>query len=460
MLNHPVLWMSRIHETVWRGLLLWIAWALIGTLISVSPTEEFESKLWYAISTVVGVALMCFWVYRYMIFNREKKFGDLKPAAAYLNYMLVLITCAVYLLSPIAMQIVRNERLGNVMTDSDYVNMVNDLNLGIPYTLEEDIFETQYDTIKDINYFNVRVLSYNTSPFSSYFVTDQKNRLAGILSSFELKERYKVLTDVNEVQVILERYNKASAIFTEPAIQNVRDLAERYVKATGMSRIYVNSEITGSYYPYLQKRVCFNIGYAKLHRAFFFHWEYYFVMLIICTTLTSLLLLFKMVRWQQFLISILTIMFYPLLLFLFLLLLMRNPDKSYMVLLVLTIWFCIYGVYGAWRNRWQFKPLQNIMAQLFYIFASGILLFTVIITYETTNLFHQHDLNNSGLQDVGPESSLYARRLFLEAMDRYWDHVYEHCVYASYYTGLAIFVLMQPLYKKLFAKQNALPVKS
>lgn len=460
MLNHPVLWMSRIHHTLWRGFWLWVLWALVGAIIPVSPLERFEDGLWYTVCIIVAITFMCFWAYRYIIFNKEKKFGNLKPFDACLDYLLVLFTCAIYLLSPLSLQYVRNERLADLMTDEEYVNMVNDLNLGAPYTLDPDLFVSQYDSLRDENFYNVRYLNSYTSRFTPYSVEAGSERMKGLLSDHELRLQYEVTTDVNKVIAILSRYNKASAIFTKPAITNVKEAAGYYVMAVGMSRIYSNDIILNHYYSYMQNNICDNIAFAKFRKAFYFKWEFLLVMLVITSCLASLLVLFKMVRWRQFLISMLVIMFYPLLLFLFLLVFFGDPDHSYPVLLVLTVWACFQGVFAAWRNKIQFKPIQNIVAQLFYVFMPGIFFFTVVITHATTNLFHQHDLWNSGLQEVGPESPLYARRLFLESMHQYWKDVYDHCAYASYYFGLLLFVLMQPFYKVLFARQNALPVKN
>ncbi|HRH10821.1 MAG TPA: hypothetical protein PLU73_04875, partial [Bacteroidia bacterium] len=133
LVNHPDIWMSKIHYVGWNGLLLFACSALLGLFLPIHLIRDVQYELWYFLLSLLSVIVMCFWIYHYAIFNKEKNFGNFHLADEYRNFILVFISVLIFLLVPVPFELVQNKRIASMYTDAEVIADMNSLNEIDPY---------------------------------------------------------------------------------------------------------------------------------------------------------------------------------------------------------------------------------------------------------------------------------------------------------------------------------------
>lgn len=479
--------------------------ALIGFIIPVEITQTQSLGLWYFLFTILAIIALCFWIYRNIIFNIEKKFGKRKWLDEYKVFFLNFICVVIFASFPISFTAIYNLRVALTVSDEELIGDINKLNIGDSYIINNiGNYETYYDTTKKTNYYNLkkRVTFENYTPWE---LRENKRAYARLLHAPELEIIYKHHQSEHEIKgyildyiSVYKKYNLDYNQFSNP----VDSIYARYIT------LLKNSPVDGAnfnynyYYSYELESTISNITRAKFRPLFI--WETGFLIFIFYTALylSLLIMLFKMVQWRQFLLTLLALILIPILLFIATQLLPysgTSRDDTYVTLLLITFGVAICFTFFDLGKTKQFNAFRNICAQIVYL---GMPVLPLVIVAISRSLFYDYNYDYATTETVPvamaevtdtiqaplidssiSDSALIAltqantmdvmnsavpnnyynsfNYIYHQLEQEYWMRIYELSMIIAMYGGIVLFiVVIVPLMKQLFVKQMALPRKS
>ncbi len=474
--NHPILWMSKIHYVLWHGATLWTLSALLGAIMPINLKNTVEYGLWYFLFTVIGIVIFCFWVYRYMIFNKEKKYGSKKFGDEYKNFALVFIAVSIFLMIPWPFEVIFSQRIAHMYTDKEVIADLNTLNENDPYLANSsNNYYSWYDSTSNVQYFNIRKLSpYGSSYYTPYYLRRDSITYPSLITEYQLIKRYKPTAEITILQQKIERFINVAKKYDCDVSKSSSQIAKRYVELLSKEKIPANEFYSSSNgaYQYELQTIFNNVCEAKFSTLFIFKKDFLWGMFYFIFSLSAFLVLFKITHWQQYLIMLVVLLLYPLLMFIFWQLMPYNSfmrrDGYYMASLLLLILFSGISIIITGKSNAYYKPFYNIFNQVFYVTLVYSPLLAVAFLHDCTEIFHNHDYNNyysdqayQGHHEAPLKPKDISYLNFLDtAYYQYWFDEYQRWITILKYAGIVVFVLALPFFKGLFVKQIALPKKS
>lgn len=462
--NHPVLWMSKIHYAIWHGALLWIMSAVLGYVIPINLKGNVEYGLWYFLFTVLGLVILCFWVYRFVIFNKEKNYGSKNFSDEYGNFFMVFFAVGIFLLVPWPFEMIYNQRIAAMYSDKEVLQDINTLNERDPYLANStNYYYTWYDSITKVQYFNMRHLNpIGGNYYTPYYMRSDSLKYPGLLTDFQLYKNYTPITDASVLRRKIEEFIGVAEKYNCHVNESAQTIADKYLSLLARDKI-PTSEFYGYSYHYELNTTFNNLCEAKFKTLFIFTKDYLWVMLYVIMSLVSFLLLFKITSWQQYLIMLVVLLLYPLLMFIFSQLIpysnyIRGAGFFETSMLALIIFSMISLIITARVNR-EFKPFYNVINQLFYVTLIYSPLLFVLFLHDNTDVFHSREyLSYSKGGEEATNVTQYDWQL-TNLHYQYWSEEYARWITLMKYFGIAVFIFTLPLLKNLFVKQISLPRK-
>lgn len=464
LVNHPVIWMSKIHYAVWHGAALWVFSALLGAVIPLNIKQSIQYELWYFLLTVLGVVILCFWVYRYVIFNKEKNYGTRRLNDEYKNFILVFFAVGVFLLLPWPFEMVYNSRVAHMYTDEEVLKDIDVLNECDPYMAHStNNYYSWYDSVTKVQYFNMRQLNpYGASYYTPYFMRLDSAKYPQVQTEFQLYRKYHPISDLALLEKKIAGYVSVAAKYDCVVNESISNLAQRYLALLKRDRIPSSEFYYYGSYQYELNQSLNNLCEAKFQTLFIYKTDYLWVMFYFIISITALLLLFKITYWQQYLITMVVLMLYPLVMFIFSQVipydLSFRRDGFFEISLLLLVIFSGITLIITSRNNSRFTPVYNIFNQVFYLTLLFSPLLLVAFLHDNTNVFHNKDGYYSDYIPA-PEIVRYEQALRSEYYT-YWLGEYSRWITIAKYAGIAGFIIALPLFKNLFVKQISLPEKN
>jgi len=472
LVKHPVLWMSKIHYSLWYGMLLWFLSALIGLLVPINLKERIEYELWYFLFTVVGAVVLCFWVYNHVIFNKEKNYGYKKFTDEYKNFVLVFFSVAIFLMVPWPFTMVYDQRIDNMYSDEEVIKDINTINIGNPYMASSgDVYFSWTDSVSQEQRYNLRIVSkYGVAFFAPYTIRQDSVKFPELLTEYKLYILYKPTTDLNFLISRINTFKNTAAKYDVHILNNSKEIAKKYIDLSSRDYVYANEFYNNSPYNsdyYTLSTIFENVCRSKFTTLFIFHKDNLWVLFYFIFCISSFLLLFKMTYWQQYLITIVVLLLYPLIMFIFSELLPFKRafryEGFYLGTLLALLLFAIITLFITARERRFYRPFYNILNQVSYITLAFLPLLILFFLHYTTNIFHRWDIypyyNYSVLAESNDPQVLYQNYLN-NFYYEYWQEEFGRWVKISQYGGIALFVVLLPFFKELFIKQISLPGKT
>jgi hypothetical protein len=277
-------------------------------------------------------------------------------------------------------------------------------------------------------------------------------------------KEYRPTTDAGFLKQKINAYLHVAAKYNIEIPESADQIAGEYLRY--LSQDWVRSSDIGYHYYTSQLNTVFNnICEAKFKRPGIFDPDALTILFYFIISITAFLLLFKITYWQQFLITIVVLILYPLLTFILRELLpystgMRG-DAGYLFILLLLFLFSVATLFITFKNNNYYQPFYNIFNQVFFLTLMYAPMLTLAWLHESTNIFHNHDYIDyyyPGQQEWDYRSE-YNRQINMLDVE-YWHQEYKRWMHICQYMGIIVFVLLQPFFKELFIKQVALPKKS
>lgn len=483
LLNAPVIWISKLHYVLFFGLLMWLFSALIGFIIPINLFESQDLGLWYFLFTILAIVALCFWIYRNVIFNIEKKFGNRHWTDEYKIFFLSFFSVFIFMSFAFPFSIIYNSRVANTVTDSELITDINILNEGEPFIVTDiNHYYSEYDSIKDKNYYYIN--DCNTfEEYTPYFIREDSVKL-NLLTYYNQTKRYqKRKNNYAEIGQLIQNYinvvKKYNIEFNYSASQCLKYYQNLVEKSPQTNESFIGLDGINKYD---LKEGIENIAEAKFGKLFL--WKSEFLLFLFYSTfyISLLIMMFKMVHWKQYIITIITLIILPILLFIISMLIpysFRNNSENIFVNLVLLSFFVaiFFAIKGILDTK-KFNSFSNICLQLVYLTFPFIPLLTILFLQHTFNVFYDSSFytDNSvaianeianeigeGIGTTVPQNAYYSSKeyLYLKLVYENGKHLFELATWISIYGTAFIYIIaLVPIFKNLFVKQLALPRKS
>lgn len=478
LVNHPVVWISKIHYVLWHGIVLWALSALLGAIMPINLKTRIDYELWYFLFTVVAVIVFCFWVYNYAIFNKEKKFGNRSFTDEYKNFFLVFASVFVFASAPWPFEILYSQRVASVVDDSQFIEDMNVLNENEPYMVSSySGFYSWQDSITHEQYFNIRYLGpYAGGSFTPYSIRLDSVRFPQMKTSAQIVAAYKPITDSEKLLARIESYMAVASKYNMHIDIGAKNIANKYLELLNKGKLTSQDFYEYEYYSHQYELTTTfnNIGEAKFKTLFIFTSDYLWALFYVVITLSAFLMLFKMTYWQQFLITIVAMALYPLLVFI---LSQLSPygtilrgDEFVMASILLAIFYSGGTLFNTAFGNKYYRPFYNITNQIFYLTLVSWPILLIVYLHDATSVFCQHDYNyfylpGGGIDYVSDvDYTNYHVPTYNEVLNGlyydYWRLEYHRWIDYAKWFGIISFVVTLPVFKQLFTKQISLPKKS
>jgi len=466
--NYPIIWISKIHYVLWFGLLLYLISALIGFFVPVDLTSRADSGLWFLLLSVLSFIISWFWGYRYLIFNKEKDFGNLKFSDEYKNFFLIFFSVAIFAWFASPFVISYNTKVAHLFTDKEVIDDINTLNEIEPFIPTSYYsYENTYDTIKKQTFFNVNKI-YTYSNYTPYQYLNDTVNFPLVISNYRLRISYQPTSDFNTVKTKVALHASICKKYGVYPTFDESEMAAKYIKAQKTGWISIDELNLGNDYHKEEMRVAFNnLFEAKFGKLFIWDKDFLWGMFYVIFSLALLLILFKLNSWQHYLITAIVMALYPLIAFIITQILFRHSDSEqafqwFVFLLFIT---SIVSLFITAKEEKIFKPFFNILNQIFFILVIYMPMMIVYYIRRYTNVFHDHFSYNYSYEAAktqvnygGQKIEIYDYTYYLDQyLYSYWQEEYDLWFMLAKWLPIILFVLCLPLMKKLFVKQLALP---
>lgn len=515
LLNSPILWISKLHYVVYYTLIMWILTAIIAFILPINLSDMVSTGIYYTLFTIISIILLCVWLYKNAIFNIESDYGNRKWTDEYKVFFSYFLSVFLMFSSAYPFSIIYSQRIANQLSDEQMASDINTLNLAEPFFVVNayQYFQIQIvekDTVHyeetdssyvaaapsyiykhDIN----RYVSWNK--YTPYRLVTDSNLIDGVLTATEQEKLFKQLrsNDANALQAIsdymmvLKHYQvEFSDRDPQVVLKRYKELCKEPIENLTYDERYDSKN--GYYYDnYRMETILRNVSDAKFDGLFVFKWEFNLFMFYLVFFITLIFMLFKSVRWQQYLITVVSFIVIPILLFILTMILSwgkGNDMETYFMTGTLLIYFVAVGFSIAFFvNPTKFSAFKNICMQIVYVCTPFVFVYFVFYLDENTNVFHKHNyydyayaypqkengaeamVSLSNVSETTGDSSALANALLKqnqlqeairESDYQYYRQLFQNWIWGSIAFGFIFHIgFFMVFMKQQFLKMKALP---
>lgn len=474
LLNHPLLWISKVHYVLFFSLILFCFSVILGLIIPLNLSQTQDLGLWYTIFALLSIVGLCFWIYWNVIFNIEKKYGLRSWTDEYKVFFLSFACALLFMSCPLPFTAIYNQRVANVVEDDELIEDINNLNLSSPFIVNDlNVYESNYDSIKQVYFHDIHKLVRNDE-YTPWHIRYDTLRFPKMLTAYQLEKLYG--TEKKSDAEILKLINKHIAILNKYGFKfnSTSEFELKYY-----NDLYADSPIAGnsfSYrsvgYKYELGRCLENIADAKFNKLFIFRSEFIHFLFYATFYICLLVMLFKMVNWKQFLITCIALIIVPIILFIISQLLpysssYNSQQNAYIIMLSAVFFTALaFTISSIWENE-RFSAFKNICSQLVYL---SLPVFPMLFVYVLKRVFHVFGPSIADAyssvdvvkydEAIRSNTSYYntPEYIYSQLLNEYWQKQFELWFFGMMYGAILVFILaIVPMMKQLFVKQLALP---
>src|ERR1700741_1875919 len=475
LLNNPLIWISKLHYVFYFTLILWIITALVAFLIPLSLTDLVETGLYYTFFTIIAVIFLSVWIYKNAIFNIERNYRNRNIADEYKIFFIYFLCVFLFFSFSYPFTYIYNYRIAHAVSDEELVSDLNTLNLADAFFVRNyyDYAEIQakQDSVNGYpNYtYEYDINQYRTwGKFTPYQLTYDSASLPGLMTQTRLMHRFEsirgndaaCLQAINGYISVMKKYELNFNYFPKTILSRYRELCK-----TRMTNNYNQNyfyDYSNSDFFYRMESIMRNIVNAKFEVLFILKDEFNIPMFYFIFYTCVFFMMFRNVNWQQFLITVVTMIVLPILIFIFGQF-MRSflRDERFFQDTVLLIYLYCLGttIYFAVAGK-KFSGFISICMQLPNVLTPVIFLRAVEILRNQPALFHYY--NYDYYNDVEKAAYYNGDGQYSSMMDQYYrDYYYNQYkwwMWASTIFGVVFYVLaFMPFMKEQFMKRKAMP---
>jgi hypothetical protein len=349
-------------------------------------------------------------------------------------------------------------------TAEEVLHDINVLNESDMYMAHNNHYQTWYDSTDNTQYCTLKKPGpFGNDFYTPYFMQGDSLHYPMLKTNRRIIKEYHPTTDAGFLKQKINAYLRVAAKYNIEMTRSADEIMGNYLHYVIQDKVR-SSEISYYYYVTQLNTVFNNICTAKFKRPGIFDPDALTVLFYFIITITAFLMLFKITYWQQFLITIVVLILYPLLTFILRELLPYSSglrgDSGYLFILLLLFIFSGITLFITFRNNNYYQPFYNILNHVFFLTLMYTPMLALAWLHDATNIFHNHDYVDYyyGSVQKWDYNIEYKRQMAAQNIE-YWYDEYKRCMNICQYAGIIAFVLLLPFFKELFVKQIALPKK-
>ncbi|MCD6065423.1 MAG: hypothetical protein K0S33_249 [Bacteroidetes bacterium] len=487
LLSSPILWLSKLHYVIYYTVILWLLTGLIALVIPINLADMVNNGIYYTFFTIISIVLLCVWIYRNAIFNIESDYGNRKVTDEYKVFFINFLCVFLLFSYSYPFTYIYNARVANTLSEEELVSEINTLNVAEPF------FVKSYYDYREVQIKKDSIIADDQTDYQSYTYKYDINDY----HSWNKYTPYRLTTDSNKVQGILSSYqqqlsfnrlrkNDSQAL---QAIQNYISILRKHDVKFDYEASYVLSRYKSlcrepidfnneSYKTYdytvdfgRVETILRNVCDAKFDPVFVLRWEFNLVVFYFVFYITLAFMLFKTVRWQQFLVTVVSFILLPILVFIFSMLLGfgsgRGSETIFMTTLLLIYLVAVGFSLSFMVHPKKFNAFKSICMQIVYVCTPVFFLYLIFYLDENTDIFWRgkYYYNDYAIQEAvssnsftSPSTSFQMGQLLYEEQYKYYRALFENLIWASMAFGIFFHISFFMVFmKEQFLKMKALP---
>lgn len=490
LVKHPILWVSKLHFVAYYTLLLWVLTALIAFVIPIDLTNMVGNGLYYTFFTIISIVLLCVWLYRNALFNIESEYGNRKKTDEYKVFFINFL--CVFLLFSFAypFSFVYNIRVANTMTKEELKTEINALNIAEPFFVRSyyDYSEIQIpkkdSTISDsvAEQYPQYIYKHDITQYRAWnkytpyrFVTDSSEASYGILTTKEQEATFnqlrtndsKALQAIQTAINIIKKHNQQFDYEATYVLSRYKSMCKEPIEYNNFNNLndaqfYDNSYQIGT--------ILRNVADAQYDNFFIFLWEFNLAMFYFVFFITLFFMMFKSVKWQYFLLTLVVFIILPILLFIIAMMFSWGANgvfgPIYMTGLLLIYLVALVVSLSFFFQPKKFNGFKNICMQVVYVCTPVAFLYIIFYLDENTNIFWREYYSNmyqpeiqaavTATDNMKQVASIQAQNLAYEADYQAHRELYQNVIWGA----IAFGVLFHVSFFMIFMKEQFLKMKS
>jgi len=374
---------------------------------------------------------------------------------------------AFLLIVPWPFILIHQQRIAMMYTEEEVIHDLNVLNESDPYMAHNNHYQTWYDSTDNTQYSSLKKLApYDNDFYTPYFMRGDSLHYPALKTNRMLVKEYHPTTDAGFLKQKINAFLAIAAKYNIEVPETADQVTNNYLRLLAQSKV-ISSELEYEYYYSELSTVFYNICRAKFRQPEIFDPESLMILFYFIITITAFLLLFKITYWQQFLITIVVLILYPLLTFILRELFPYSSgirgDAGYEFILLLLFVFSGATLFITSRNNNYYQPFFNIFNQVFFLSLIYAPMLATIWLRDATEIFHKHDYVDYYYYMPSVKAwdynAAYKAQLSI-LMNDYWNQEFKRWMNISQCLGVGAFVLLLPFFKELFIKQISLPKRT
>ncbi|MBS1637503.1 MAG: hypothetical protein JST26_16430 [Bacteroidetes bacterium] len=487
LLHYPILWISKIHYVLYFAVIMWALSALIGFAMPVNLAQPEDMALWYVMFTVLAIILFCVWLYKNTIFNVEKKFGNRHWTDEFKLFFLYTCTIFIYFSFAYPFSLVYSHKVANAVSTDDFIHDINILNESDAFIADNFYKYYSYtDTTTNTTHYDInrRVSFGENTPYMMVYDSIQHpglltNKMLEVGYNQRKKSDEAILEILNKRVEVFKRYHLEADINPADVLHTYRELCKRWQTDSN------DVDLIRKSYSFMSpiSRIFDNVAEAKFQVIFLLRGDFITFELYFTFYVCLIFLLFRNVRWQHFLVTIVSMIVVSILLLIISLLFPyygdydtyitgRNYNDRWLIynttILLIFLSTIIFTIVAVFQKK-RFSAVTNIFMQVGYIIFPMMPLFIVFYIREYWGFCHNPNqevydrfAEAYKVSHQGQYDSLYStyEYQYNELLNQYYNNQYYLCCFIAQWLGVILFIaLVMPFMKSLFVKQLALPRK-
>jgi hypothetical protein len=497
--NHPLVWVTRIHYVLFYAVFLFLFSFLLGWLFPVNLVNPNSLGIYYLLFILISIALYVLWVYRNSIFNIESRFGNRSIWDEYKMFFFYFITITLLATNYLPFQAVNEYRMANAISDEEFVRELNIINLADPYFISaSEDYQSTYDSARQHTYydyseyknwgrFTPRVYNYNflfgrNYNENDYFASsDNRVYLPGTWTDSVISKKFAEINDPRRIRQLISDYLLICKKYDVEIKMGVEEVYGRY-------KYYVGLDNTLEYLAYADdngiysaksglERVYVNVVEAKIGDVYYFRTEYMVAIFYLVFYFVVFFMMFRNVRWQQYLVTLITLAILPLIIIIIVQLgrhVFGHDDA-----ILGGIYFLIYSgvfIYSfvfAFATPKKYTAFGSILLQISNVCTPIMPMLLLVFTHSVFGAFQYYkpadlyefdsyylNMNDHDVYLIKNFPDKVRDVLFHRSMEEWWRACYDRWLVYSQIIGIIFYVgFYMPFIKEQFVKLKALPRK-
>jgi hypothetical protein len=476
---------------------------LLGLVFPLDLINPNSLGIYYLLFILISITLYVLWVYRNSIYNIEDHFGLRSIWDEFKMFGFYLITVALICTTYLPFEGVYQYKMAHAIDNEEYVRELNVLNLADPFFVDDSYsYESTYipnpaDTTQTLTLYDYSQYKnwghFTPSYYDSYgwifgreydnYNYNNKLILDGTWTDTVLEVKFAGLKNNSSViKSLIADYIRIFQKYDRPINSSVDKVYSNYIRFVKLGKTTEVPE-----WQYLQENnyskiditsVYKNVAEAKFDKVYYNKGGYYVFLWYMVFYLIVFFMMFRNVKWQQFIITLVTLAILPLLILIPVSIIFRYSNEENIftgICLLIYLGIFIYSIVFGISPPKKFTGFGSVLLQLSNILTPLAPLVFLYFAHRAFGAFqhvlepaslYQYDVYYEGMTDhavsvIKNYPDQFKECIYQHLLQNYWQEMYDKLLWISQVFGMVFYIFIyMPYMKEQFVRLKALPRKS